>query len=114
MSGVIRPHAPVAQWIESLTSNQKVVGSSPAGRAKKRPKGFRKPLGLRDAHIALYDIDGDAAARVEDDARRLNRNINEGRATITAHLGVENRREALEGADYVVNAIQVGGYEPAP
>ena len=37
------PLAPVAQWIESLTSNQKVVGSSPAGRAKKdRPQGFHK------------------------------------------------------------------------
>ena len=27
------PHAPVAQWIERLVPNQKVVGSIPAGRA---------------------------------------------------------------------------------
>ena len=43
----------------------------------------------------------------------LNRNVNEGRATLTTHLGVESRREALDGADYVVNAVQVGGYEPS-
>ncbi|MFP4058808.1 MAG: alpha-glucosidase/alpha-galactosidase [Candidatus Brocadiia bacterium] len=67
---------------------------------------------LRDAHIALYDID---AQRLEDSERmlgNLNANINEGRATISSHLGTESRREALRGADYVVNAIQVGGYEP--
>jgi alpha-galactosidase len=27
-------------------------------------------------------------------------------------IGVENRKAALRGADFVVNAIQVGGYEP--
>ena len=27
-------------------------------------------------------------------------------------LGVENRKEALRGANFVVNAIQVGGYDP--
>jgi len=68
---------------------------------------------LQDAHIALYDID---PQRLDDSKRmldNLNANINQGRATLTAHLGVANRREALQGADYVVNAIQVGGYEPA-
>ncbi|MFW6164260.1 MAG: alpha-glucosidase/alpha-galactosidase [Planctomycetota bacterium] len=68
---------------------------------------------LHDAHLALYDID---AGRLEDSKLMLdalNRNINEGRATITAHLGVEQRREALQGADYVVNAVQIGGYEPS-
>ena len=68
---------------------------------------------LRDFDIALYDIDPnrleDAATMVE----LLNKNINEGRAKITRHLGVEQRKEALRGADFVVNAIQVGGYVPA-
>ncbi len=68
---------------------------------------------LRDAHIALYDIDGQRLGESKMMLDVLNRNINEGRATITAHLGVENRQEALRGASYVVNAIQVGGYEPA-
>jgi len=68
---------------------------------------------LRDSHIALYDID---ATRLEESKLMLdtlNANINAGRAKITAHLGVENRRKALKGAHYVINAIQVGGYEPS-
>ena len=68
---------------------------------------------LRESHLALYDID---SQRLDDSRMMLetiNRNINENRATITAHLGVPSRREALRGADFVVNAIQVGGYEPA-
>jgi alpha-galactosidase len=43
----------------------------------------------------------------------LNTNVNGGRATITAHLGPERRKEAVQGSDYVVNAVQVGGYEPS-
>ena len=34
------------------------------------------------------------------------------RDRITTHLGVENRKAALKGADFVVNAIQVGLYDP--
>ena len=67
---------------------------------------------LRDAQIALYDIDGTRLQESKMMLDVLNRNTNDGRATITAHLGVENRREALQDAKYVVNAIQVGGYEP--
>jgi alpha-galactosidase len=68
---------------------------------------------LQDAHIALYDIDG---TRLKESAlmmNTLNSNVNKGRATITTHLGVKQRRAALKGADFVVNAIQVGGYEPS-
>ncbi len=67
---------------------------------------------LREAEIALYDID---ATRLEESyllITTLNKNINEGRASIKKYLGVENRKEALRGARFVVNAIQVGGYEP--
>ena len=67
---------------------------------------------LCGAEIALYDID---AKRLEDSQiilEAINRNINNGKAVIKTYLGVENRREALRGADFVVNAIQVGGYEP--
>ena len=67
---------------------------------------------LHHADIALYDID---PQRLEDSKlliEAINQNCNEGRASITAHLGVEQRREALGGADYVVNAVQVGGYKP--
>ena len=66
---------------------------------------------LRGLDIALYDID---AVRLEESQRMLeaiNRNV-QAEATIRSYLGVENRREALRGADFVVNAIQVGLYEP--
>lgn len=68
---------------------------------------------LSDAHIALYDIDGERLKESKLLIDNLNRSINDGRATVTTHLGVEQRREALRDADFVVNAIQVGGYEPA-
>lgn len=68
---------------------------------------------LREGHIALYDID---PVRLRESKRMmdiLNKNINKGRAKITSHCGVKNRTAALRKADYVVNAIQVGGYEPS-
>ena len=67
---------------------------------------------LCHAEFALYDID---AKRLEESRiilEALNKNINDSRATITTYLGVENRKEAFRGAHFVVNAIQVGGYEP--
>ena len=68
-----------------------------------------------DAHIARYDID---PQRLDDSRlvlrRRSNRNINQGRGKITTHLRpgeppLRRRRDA----NYVVNAIQVGGYKPS-
>lgn len=66
---------------------------------------------LAESTIALYDID---ATRLEESAAMLgaiNRN-NGSKARIEKYLGVENRKEALRNANYVVNAIQVGGYDP--
>lgn len=68
---------------------------------------------LHNVEIALYDIDGDRLMESENLISCLNRNINEGRATVKAYLGAENRKEALKGASFVINAIQVGGYEPS-
>ena len=67
---------------------------------------------LQDAEFALYDID---AQRLEDSriiVEHLNRMLANGKAKVTTFLGVENRKEALRGARFVINAIQVGGYEP--
>ena len=67
---------------------------------------------LCDFEIALYDID---AERLEESyimVTLLNKNTNENRAKITKYLGVENRKDALRGADFVVDAIQVGLYDP--
>ena len=67
---------------------------------------------LWDAEMALYDIDANRLEESRVMLEALNRNINENRATIRTYLGAENRKEALRGARFVVNAIQVGGYEP--
>jgi len=67
---------------------------------------------LWDAEIALYDINWDRLEESNLVITRMNDTINQGRATVRKYLGVEQRRDALRGADFVINAIQVGGYEP--
>ena len=67
---------------------------------------------LRDSVFALYDIDG---TRLEESRTILEamRKVLGGYGKIECYLGVENRKAALRGATFVVNAIQVGGYDPA-
>ena len=67
---------------------------------------------LRDSEIALYDIDAQRLKDSEIILNAINANINESRASISTWLGEKNRKEALRGADFVVNAIQVGFYDP--
>ena len=67
---------------------------------------------LHDAEIALYDIDADRLDESYLLITKLNENINRNRAKISKYLGVENRKDALRGADFVVDAIQVGLYDP--
>jgi len=64
---------------------------------------------LRDSEIALFDIDEARLGDSEAMLKAINSNCNEGRAKIIPYL---NRLDALRCADFVVNAIQVGGYEP--
>ena len=66
---------------------------------------------LRDATFALYDIDGQRLRESETILEAMRR-AKGGYGKIECYLGVDQRREALRGADFVVNAIQVGGYEP--
>lgn len=68
---------------------------------------------LSDSEIALYDID---AERLNDSKLvidALNEKYNSSKASVKTYLGDKNRKEALRGADFVINAIQVGGYEPS-
>ena len=63
---------------------------------------------LQNCEIALYDID---EKRLEDSRiilSAINKNVNEERAVIKTYLGVENRKDALRDAPFVVNSIQVG------
>ena len=65
---------------------------------------------LQDSEIALYDINPQRLKESEAMLTTLNRNINGNKATIKAYCGVENRKEALRGADFAVNAIRVWDY----
>lgn len=66
---------------------------------------------LRDSVFALYDIDG---KRLEESKMILEamRAAKGGYGRIECYLGAEQRKEALRGAGFVVNAIQVGFYDP--
>ncbi|MBE6747452.1 MAG: alpha-glucosidase/alpha-galactosidase [Ruminococcaceae bacterium] len=66
---------------------------------------------LRDSVFALYDID---AQRLEESRIILEamRKAKGGYGKIECYVGVENRKDALRGASFVVNAIQVGLYDP--
>src|SRR4029077_20098675 len=63
---------------------------------------------LAGSEIALFDIDRERLATSELVARR-------GAETLDAPakiVATTDRRAALDGADYAINMIQVGGYEP--
>ncbi len=66
---------------------------------------------LRDSEFALYDIDPE---RIEESRVILEaiRKEKGGFGKITCHVGVENRKEALRNARFVINAVQIGGYDP--
>ncbi len=66
---------------------------------------------LRDSEFALYDIDGDRLKESETILNAMNKTMG-GKAKITTYLGVENRKDALRDAKFVINAIQVGLYDP--
>ena len=66
---------------------------------------------LKDSEFALYDIDGGRLKESFALLSAINENLGN-HAKITTFLGVENRKDALRGADFVVDAIQVGGYDP--
>lgn len=63
---------------------------------------------LAAAHVALMDIDGGRLAESEIVFNKLVASLG-AKATHSLHT---DRRSALEGADFVVVAFQIGGYEP--
>ena len=67
---------------------------------------------LQQCEIALYDIDETRLQESEKILQTINKNVNESRAVIKSYLGAENRKDALRGARFVVNAVAIGGYEP--
>ena len=63
---------------------------------------------LAESHIALMDIDSERLRTSELAAQKVAKSIG-AHPRITSHT---NRREALEGANYAINMIQVAGYKP--
>ena len=64
---------------------------------------------LADATICLMDIDAKRLKQSENVAGHIIKTLgNSPNVEVTT-----DRREALQGADYVISMIQVGGYEPA-
>jgi len=66
---------------------------------------------LRDSVFALYDIDGERLKESETILKAMQKTMG-GYGKIECYLGVEQRKDALRGANFVVNAIQVGLYDP--
>ena len=62
---------------------------------------------LVDARLVLHDIDPERLDVAEATARQVGRQLG-GRATVVA---AADRRAALDGADFVINMIQVGGVD---
>ncbi len=63
---------------------------------------------LAESHIALMDINEERLRTSETVARKVAKALG-ANPKITTHT---NRREALDGADYAINMIQVAGYKP--
>lgn len=63
---------------------------------------------LRESEFALFDID---PQRLKDSEMMLN-NLNKNTGGYGKVVAYTDRKEALRGADYVICAVQVGGYEP--
>ncbi len=63
---------------------------------------------LQDFEFALFDIDQE---RLDDSERMLN-NLKQSLKSTVNIVSYHDRKEALREAKYVINAIQVGGYDP--
>ncbi|MFD1957225.1 alpha-glucosidase/alpha-galactosidase [Paenibacillus thailandensis] len=63
---------------------------------------------LQQFELALFDID---ATRLRESAELLE-NLKRSTGSSCAVKSYSDRKEALRGAKYVINAIQVGGYDP--
>ncbi len=63
---------------------------------------------LQGFEIALFDIDGE---RLRDSEQML-LNLKQTSGSTCVVKAYSDRKEALRGARYIVNAIQVGGYDP--
>ena len=66
---------------------------------------------LRDSTFALYDIDKNRLEESRTILEALNRTMGS-HGRVQCYCGVEERKDALRDASFVINAVQVGGYDP--
>jgi alpha-galactosidase len=99
------------QWEETQVPKITFMGAGSTVFAKNVLGDSMLTPALAESTIALYDIDGIRLEESRSMLEAINRNLGS-KAQIEAYLGVENRRSALKGANYVINAIQVGLFKP--
>ena len=91
----------------SLPTSITLIGAGSAEFAENTISSLMQSKRLRGSKMALVDINADALEINRRLAERLNREW-DSQMTITAHT---DHRDALEGAQFVVNAIEVGARE---
>ncbi|MBB3948878.1 alpha-glucosidase/alpha-galactosidase [Aureimonas jatrophae] len=84
-----------------------IIGAGSVGFTKKLVSDILCVPELRDAHIALTDINPQNLAMAE----RIVRRIVEANGLPTQVSAASDRRRALEGARYVINCSRIGGLE---
>lgn len=91
----------------SLPTKITLIGAGSAEFAENTISSLMQSKRLRGSKMALVDINAEALEINRRLAERLNREWNS-QMTITAHT---DHRDALDGAQFVVNAIEVGARE---
>ncbi len=84
-----------------------IIGGGSLGFAGGLTRDILSYEATRDAQFAFVDVD---PVRLDLGVQYAQRIINEGKYTGASVTGTLNRREALEGADYIIISILVGGY----
>ena len=85
-----------------------IIGAGSLGFSSKLTADILSYEATCDAEFALVDIDEKRLFYAEQIAKRIFQEGGYDGATVTA---TTDRRKALEGADYVIISILVGGYE---
>src|SRR5210317_562929 len=85
-----------------------IIGGGRLGFAGGLTRDILAYEATRDAQFTYVDID---PRRLELGVKYAQRIIDEGGYSGASVSGTLNRREALEGADYIIISILVGGYE---
>ena len=85
-----------------------IIGGGSLGFAGGLTRDILAYEATQDAEFVYVDID---PKRLELGVKYAQRIIDEGKYTGASVSGTLNRREAIEGADYIIISILVGGYE---